>query len=57
MKLKTAADKSKLIVQTPRVITETYGREGVFYTTYKSRSLYKLPLCYERKQHIEVYYS
>ena len=47
------ADNSKLIVKTPKFITETYGipRDGVFYTTDKSRSFYKLPLCYERKQY------
>ena len=49
------ADNSKLLVQTPTFITETYGipRDGVFYTTDKSRSFYKLPLCHERKQHPE----
>jgi len=49
------ADNSKLLVQTPKFITETYGipRDGVFYTTDKSRSFYKLPLCHERKQHPE----
>ena len=47
------ADNSKLLVKTPKFITETYGipRDGVFYTTDKSRSFYKLPLCYERKQY------
>ena len=49
------ADNSKLLAQTPKFITETYGipRDGVFYTTDKSRSFYKLPLCHERKQHPE----
>ena len=49
------ADNSKLLVQTPKFITETYGipRDGVFYTFDKSRSFYKLPLCHERKQHPE----
>ena len=49
------ADGSKLRVQTPKFITETYGipRDGVFYTTDKSRSFYKLPLCHERKQNPE----
>ena len=49
------ADNSKLRVQTPKFITETYGipRDCVFYTTDKSRSFYKLPLCHERKQHPE----
>ena len=47
------ADNSKLIEQTPKFITEAYGipRDGVFYTTDKSRSFYKLPLCYDRKQY------
>ena len=48
------ADNSKLLVKTHRVfMTETYGipRDGVFYTTDNSRSFYKLPLCYERKQY------
>ena len=49
------ADNSKLLVQTPKFITETYGipRDGVFYTTDKSRSFYKLPLCHDRKQHVQ----
>ena len=49
------ADNSKLIVQTPKFITETYGipRDGVFYITDKSRSFYKLPLCHERGLHSE----
>ena len=49
------SDKSKLIIQTPKVITETYGipREGGYYTTNKSRAFYKLPLCHERKQNID----
>ena len=49
------ADNSKLRVQSPKFITETYGipRDGVFYTTDKSRSFYKLPLCHERTQHPE----
>ena len=49
------ADNSKLLAQTPKFITETYGipRDGVFYTTGKSRSFYKLPLCHGRKQHPE----
>ena len=47
------SDNSKLIVQTLKFITETYGipRDGVFYTTDKSRSFYKLPLCYDRMQY------
>ena len=49
------ADSLKLLVQTPKFITETYGipRDGVFYTTDKSRSFYKLPLCHDRRQHPE----
>ena len=44
---------SKLIVQTPDFLTETYGipREGPFYQTVKSRAFYKLPFCHERKQY------
>ena len=47
------ADNSKLLVKTLKFITETYGipRDGVFYTTDKSRSFYKLPLCYDRKHY------
>ena len=47
------ADNSKLSVETPKFITETYGipRVCVFYTTDKSRSFYKLPLCYVRRQY------
>ena len=35
----TRTDKSKLIIQTPKVLTETYGvpREGVLFTTDKSK--------------------
>ena len=42
---------SRLLVQSPEFITETYGipREGTFYTTDKSRSFFKMPLCHERK--------
>ena len=38
------SDKPKLILQAPKIITETYGipREVCYYTTDKSRSLYKL---------------
>ena len=46
------SDNSELTVQTPKLITETYGipRDGVFCTTDKSRSFYKLPLCHDRSQ-------
>ena len=49
------ADGSKLLVQTPKFITETYGipRDCVFYTTDTSRSFYELPLCHERRQNPE----
>ena len=45
----------KLIIQTPKIITETYGipRDGGYYTTDKSRAFYKLPFCHERKQNID----
>ena len=48
------ADGSKLLVQTPKFITETYGipRDGVFYTTDKPRSFYKLPLCHDRNRRV-----
>ena len=45
--------QNRLLVQTPDIITETYGipREGPFYATDKSRAFYKLPLCHERALH------
>jgi len=48
-------DKSKLVIQTPYTITETYGiaKESIFYNTDKSRAFYKMPLCHERKQHAD----
>ncbi len=44
---------SRLLVQSPEFITETYGipREGPFYTTDKSRAFYKMPFCHERHKH------
>ena len=47
--------RNKLVVQTPELITETYGipREGPFYQTPKSRAFYKLPFCHERHQYAE----
>jgi hypothetical protein len=42
----------KLAIQTPEFITESYGipRESPFYATAKSRALYKLTFCHERRQ-------
>ncbi len=44
---------SRLLIQSPEFITETYGipREGPFYTTDKSRAFYKMPFCHERHKH------
>ena len=49
------ANESKLIIQTPEIITETYGipQLGLFYTSDKTRAFYKLPFCYERKKYPE----
>ena len=49
------SDKSKLIIQTPKIVAETYGipKEGNYFTTDKSRAFYKLPLCHERKQYVD----
>ena len=49
------SDKSKLIIQTPKIVAETYGipKEGSYFTTDKSRGFYKLPLCHERKQYVD----
>ena len=48
-------DKSKLIIQTPKIVAETYGipKEGNYFTTEKSRAFYKMPLCHERKQYVD----
>ena len=48
----TKAENSKLINQSPKVLTETYAipRECVFYIPGKSRALYTLSLRHERKQ-------
>ena len=47
--------RTRLEVQTPEFITETYGipREGPFYGTAKSRAFYKLPFCHERRQYAD----
>jgi len=39
-------------LQTPEIKTETYGipREGPYYPDAKSRSFYKFPFCFDRKQ-------
>ena len=49
------SDKSKLLIQTPKMVTEAYGipREGNYFTTDKSRSFYKMSLCHERKQYTD----
>jgi hypothetical protein len=52
--------KNKLLIQTPDIITETYGipREGPYYPSNKTRSFYKLPFCHERHEHAgEVDYT
>ena len=45
-----ATDSSKLNVQTPTFLTETYGipREGPYYQTDKQRAFFKLPFCHAR---------
>lgn len=47
------ADEKKLSLQTPVLMTETYGipRESHFYPDDKSRSFYKLPFCHDRKKY------
>ena len=50
------SDTSKLIIQTPKIVAETYSispKEGNYFTTDKSRSFYKMPLCHERKQYVD----
>ena len=49
------ANESKLFIQTPEIITETYGipQLGLFYNTDKTRSFYKLPFCHDRKKYPE----
>ncbi len=44
---------SRLLIQTPEIITETYGipPKGIFYATDKSRAFYKLPLCHDRHKY------
>ena len=52
--------KNKLLIQTPDIITETYGipREGPYYLSNKTRSFYNLPFCHERHEHAgEVDYT
>ena len=48
-------DKSKISIQTPRFITETYGipRQDIYNITERSRAFYKVPLCHNRKQYAE----
>ena len=60
-------NQNRLLVQSPDIITETYGvpREGPYYATDKSRAFYKLPFCHERHLHsdeldyeqIEAFYN
>jgi hypothetical protein len=47
-----------LMMQTPTLITETYGipRPSDFYKDDKSRSFYKLPFCHDRKQFEDIKY-
>ena len=46
--LSSNTTNSRLLVQSPEFITETYGipREGPFYTTAKSRAFFKMPCCH-----------
>ena len=46
-------DQNRLLVQSPDMITETYGipREGPFHPSDKERAFYKLPFCHERHLH------
>ena len=49
-----------LTIQTPEILTESYGipGESQYYNTIQSRSFYKLPFCFDRKQYEnEVDYS
>ena len=48
-------DKSKITIQTPRFITETYGipRQDIYHTNDRSRAFYTIPLCHERKEYGE----
>jgi hypothetical protein len=61
------SDKSKMIIQTTKILGEAYGipREGNYFTTDKSRSFFKLGFSHERKQYpdevdyneVEVFYK
>lgn len=48
-----STNNARLLIQSPEIITETYGipQEGAFYTTDKSRAFYKLPFCHERQKY------
>lgn len=59
---------TKIIFQTPHVITEAFGlapRESQFFTTERSRAFFKLALCHDRKKYsadvdyeqIEAFYN
>ena len=45
-------ESSKLHIQTPTFLTETYGipRAGPYYQTDRQRAFYKLPFCHGRAQ-------
>lgn len=48
-------NESKIIFQTPYIITETYGipKEGPFYPNERARAFYKLPFCHDRKKYLD----
>jgi len=48
-------NESKIIFQTPYIITETYGipKEGPFYANERARAFYKLPFCHDRKKYLD----
>ena len=48
-------DKSKISIQTPRFITETYGipRQDIYNITERQRAYYKVPLCHNLKKYSE----
>ena len=51
--LSSNASNSRLLVQSPEIIAETYDipREGPLYTTDKPRAFYKMLFCHERHKH------
>ena len=48
-------DKTKMTIQTPRFITETYGipRQDIYNITERQRAYYKVPLCHNLKKYPE----